>query len=481
MNKATLEKLKRALAESESADAKVNALRTVLAEAEAANAGNADDDDKPLTRGEIKEMLRAKEAIDRNPVEARNIPLSLEDVQRVERQAHGLGISRLPVKARMSMTSKELSRAGIAGQELALVRSAQEQADRLYLVGAMLRTNPANLNAFSDYARTMNQLHGKTRAMDSYTSGEGSEWVPTQWTGMMMERVTYELVVYNLFQKLMMNTKTVSYGFQGAKPSVKYYGSYPTADSEAAIAASTPGSDDHSITAKNLLARVVFDEDLDEDGAFAIAELIQQDMVLATGEAIEDALINGDASGALDTAFTYTEHPRLAFDGLRKYVHSSNRVNGGGASFDLADMDSVRILMGGLWAANNLVWLTSFTGMIRVGQFTEVQTVDKYGPMASILMGEQMKIKGAPLLMSGFMPENLNASGVYDNVTTTTTSALAINPRGFLIGDRKMITVKAGDIIETGQRQLVSKVRLGFVRRYDATDNNVIGEVYNIT
>lgn len=485
MNKAMLDKLKRALAESESSEAKVNALRAVIGEAESnqaqAQANEADDDDKPMTRKEVMEVLKHRAAIDQNPQVGRNIPLDTNTLQRAERFANGYGIRRLPIQSRMRMGQKDLERSGITGDELRTTLALQEEADRLYMVGAMLRTNPANLEAYRGYAEDMGRLAGQTRAQDAYTSGEGAEWVPTQVSGIMMERITYDLVVWNLFPKIKMNTRVMSYGYQGARPTAYHYGNYPTADSEAAIGASTPGSADGTITAKDMLVRVVFDENFDEDAAYAVADLRLEDMRLVIGEAIEDALINGDSASALDTAFTYTNHPRTAFDGLRKYVHSSNKVDVGGAGFALADMDAVRILMGGLWASSNLVWLTSFTGMIRAGQFTEVQTVDKYGPMASVLMGEKLKIKGSPLVMSGFVPENLNASGVYDNVTTTTTSALAVNTRGFLIGDRQMLTIKSGDIIETGQRQMVAKARLGFVRRYGTSDLNVIGECYNIT
>lgn len=485
MNKAMLDKLKRALAESESSEAKVNALRAVIGEAESnqaqAQANEADDDDKPMTRKEVMEVLKHRAAIDQNPQVGRNIPLDTNTLQRAERFAHGYGIAPIPVQSRMRMNTKELERAGISGHELRQTVELQQEADRLYMTGAILNVSPSELDAYRGYASAMRALSGKTRAQDAYTSNEGAEWVPTQVSGIMMERITYDLVLFNLFPKVTMTTRVMSYGYQGAKPTVYHYGNYPTADSEASIGASTPGSNEGTLTAKDLVARIVFDENFDEDSVYATADLRLEDLRLVSGEALEDALLNGDSASAMDTGFTYTNHPRTAFDGLRKHVHSSMKHDASG-TFTLSDMDAVRLLMGGRWAQpKNLVWVTSFKALVRMGQFTETQTIEKYGPMASVLNGEVMKVKGSPVVQSGWMPEDLNTSGVYDGATTTTTTALAVNPRGFLIGDRKMLTLKAGDILETGQRQIVSKVRLGFVKRYGSSELNVIGAAYNIT
>ena len=66
---------------------------------------------------------------------------------------------------------------------------------------------------------------------------------------------------------------------------------------------------------------------------------------------------------------------------------------------------------------------------------TELQTVDKYGPAATILSGEIGKIYGIRVFGTGAIATNLNATGVYDASTVDKTVAILTHIRSPLIGN----------------------------------------------
>lgn len=488
--KALVERISSILKSADSAETKSNAISAVIDKAAAEGDNEKEDDDKPpaesMTVNDVKQLLtewqtKTLELMKdqyQGKKSVRSFPIEVNDAKLA---GHHMGIRPMPIAERMLLEGREMLRAGIVGDKRDVLVMAQEEANHIYLASKMLQCDPREMEHYKSYRDTLKVV---SRAMDEYTAGEGLEWVPTRWTGVLLERIRKELVVANLFGHITMTTKTEAFGIRGAKPVVYYLGNYPLSDNEAFIPASTPGTDDLTLTAKDLLARVLFAENFEEDAVFKVVPLIQEDLVLVCEEAIEDATISGDTAGALDTGYSYALSPRLAWDGLRKYVQSAQRfdVTTGSTGFTSTDLDAVRLLMGSIWGGNlrNLVWLTSFLGQMRISQFEEVQTLKDYGQSAVILNGEINRVKGVPIVVSQLYPQDLNASGVYDGVTTTYTTALAVARSAFIFGDRKNITIKTGDKIETGQRQLVLTWRGTFDRRYGSTETGIIGEAYKI-
>jgi hypothetical protein len=79
---------------------------------------------------------------------------------------------------------------------------------------------------------------------------------------------------------------------------------------------------------------------------------------------------------------------------------------------------------------------------------------------------------------TGTGAENLNASGIYDNSTTTRTEILFVRPSAFTYGDRRQATLKSREVIETDQQVLVVLQRLTFANLYPG--QTVVGGLYNI-
>ncbi|MBU1374317.1 MAG: phage major capsid protein, partial [Bacteroidetes bacterium] len=88
---------------------------------------------------------------------------------------------------------------------------------------------------------------------------------------------------------------------------------------------------------------------------------------------------------------------------------------------------------------------------------------------------------GSPIVVSEYIYDNLNASGVYDGVTATKTIMLAVNTAAFVIGDRRLVTVKTDENIETDQQLLVCTQRKDFKSFFDTDSETVVGMGYNLT
>jgi HK97 family phage major capsid protein len=109
-----------------------------------------------------------------------------------------------------------------------------------------------------------------------------------------------------------------------------------------------------------------------------------------------------------------------------------------------------------------------------------VTTIDKYGPNATIVTGELAKFDGMPVIVSEYIQENLNATGVYDGTTTTKTIMLMVYRDACIIGDRRSFTLKTDEDIETDQTLLVATQRMDFQPRLVTTEK-FIGLGYNLS
>jgi len=118
------------------------------------------------------------------------------------------------------------------------------------------------------------------------------------------------------------------------------------------------------------------------------------------------------------------------------------------------------------------LWVSGYSGFIRLltlydktsGGTPMLLTQDKMGAGATFPRGQLGLLYGSPFVVSQFMREDLNASGIYDNVTVTKTALLYANRRAFQGGERRATTVKRYDELkaETDQILVMGTYRAAF-------------------
>lgn len=127
-----------------------------------------------------------------------------------------------------------------------------------------------------------------------------------------------------------------------------------------------------------------------------------------------------------------------------------------------------------------LVFLTSMSVYHKMLNLDQVTTVDKYGPNATVLRGELGKLDGVPIVISEFARADLNASAVYDGVTTDRSILQLIRKDQFKIGNRREFRLESDRDITTGVNILVASQRLHFRDVAPYASNKIAAMGYNI-
>ena len=353
----------------------------------------------------------------------------------------------------------------------------EKMADELYLCSHILGCDPRELNMWQDWQAVTSDLR---KAMDTATAGEGEEWIPTEFSRDLIEKVRLELKVAALHQRINIPTPTYRMPIEGAD-AVAYLVPESTSDEATKIKASTPGTKRVSFDAQKLASRVLFSEEISEDSVIPILPYLRGKIITALAVAQETATVNGDNSSThQDSDVTDPLDARKAWKGYRKLALTAAKVDLG--TFSTTNIRAIRKAMQKYGVAiNELAWVTGIACWNKMLDLTEVRTVDKYGPKATILTGELGKFDNIPIVISEYVREDLNASGVYDGATTTKTILLLVRRNGFLYGDRRQMKIKSAEIIETDQTQIVVTQRLDFEAQYDTDTERIMGLGYNIT
>jgi hypothetical protein len=107
---------------------------------------------------------------------------------------------------------------------------------------------------------------------------------------------------------------------------------------------------------------------------------------------------------------------------------------------------------------------------------SDVATVDKFGPHATVLTGEIAKLDGVPILVSSEL--NLTqADGKLNATANTKGQAICVYRPGWIVGYRRRIAATMDYLPYYDAYQMVATVRLAFAR----FDTEVASALYNLT
>ena len=316
------------------------------------------------------------------------------------------------------------------------------------------------------------------------TASSGAEWIPTGFSSQVLVTIELQLKVAALFNQIAMPTNPYTLPIQTSNAE-GYLIPESTTDEATKIKASTPGTGNSTFTARKLADRVLFSEEINEDSIVAIGPFTMAEMGKAIARAQETAIVNGDRTGAAGAYGSHQDNAtadlltsnydaRLAFDGLRYYA--LNQADTSTKDFSNAVpsdalMGAVRLLMGKHSVLpSDVAWVMSVNSYLQcLFNLSNITTLEKYGPQATILSGEMMKYQNIPVIISEYVFSNLNATGVWDGVTETRSMILCVYRPGFIIGNRGGVTLATANDIETDQVIMVAKKRTDMIDPYGAT------------
>jgi len=190
-------------------------------------------------------------------------------------------------------------------------------------------------------------------------------------------------------------------------------------------------------------------EEADEDTLPGLLEYARQELATAHLRAFETSVLNGTKIGTThidtDTQAGAADLAEKQYHGLR-YHALQNTANGSTVDFlnaaatDAKLFDMIR-RMGPLSINPKLLmWVTGANSYHQMKATDKVTTVDKMGPAAAtILTGVLGTYSGIPIIQSGYMREDMNATGVNDGVTEDRTGVMLVHRDRWYFATRRPI------------------------------------------
>lgn len=359
---------------------------------------------------------------------------------------------------------------------------AKRQSDHISFLDVYRNTNI--------YKQIHNRLNGDVelrKALAVATSGSGAEWIPTGFSSQVLTSIELQLRVPALFTSLAMPTNPWKMPVQSGM-AVGYKIPESTLDENIKIKASTPGTTNDTMTAVKLAGRLLYSEEINEDSIVAVRDFSVNELSKAIARAHETSIINGDDSTThQDSNVTDPFDARTSYKGLRYFALN----NAGTSKKDFSNADPSDTLLGNVILlsdkysvnVNDAVWIVGVNTYQKIRTaVTNILTMDKYGPRATVLSGEVAKYQGMSIVVSEYMQKDLNATGVYDGSTTNRSLLLLVYRPGFYVGTRGGVTLSNAQNIETDQMILVGKRRVAFADPYNAlaAGNEMAVTGYNV-
>lgn len=338
-------------------------------------------------------------------------------------------------------------------------------------------------------------------AMDTAESGFGSQLIGSQYVGELWEAARRASRVYGLIESFEMTDPTAYLPVEVDIPEMLFVAE-STANNSSNYDTVKTGSQRVQVDAKKFVIHQMWSGEMEEDSIIPFVPFLRRQAAASIAHYSDSLVLNGDTTNAatgninLDDADPANTKHYLAFDGIRHAFLVDNTANGndmaGGITLEQLHMlrgdmiDSTRFVDWGHPAdSDDLVYVSDPETADRVALLDEVLTVDKYGPQATVLTGEVLKIARHPFVVSMAMSKTEADGKVSDTGSNNTKGQVAaFNRRGFKTGWRRRVQVETERLPATDQTRLVYSLRLGFGRFTPtgaASGIEAAAGIYNIT
>lgn len=329
------------------------------------------------------------------------------------------------------------------------------------------------------------------KAMDTSTSTAGTELVPTALAGELWEEFYLASRIAQAIGPVI-PMPTDPWNIPLWTSFTWYKGTQNTATT-----ASNPATYKNTLTTTELLAEVNWSYSLDEDSIIPMLPNLRAELVRSGAEKLDAFLLNADSTDAgtgninLDDANPPDTSYYLSAgqDGIRHQWLVDKATQGTDAGGDaLADGDflSMQSKMGKYAVAPSDCFCicdvaTYIKGFLNLDG---VQTLDKYGAQAVLLIGELARYRGVPIVVSESAPLTEADGKVSTTAGNNTLGQVScLNRRMWKAGTKRSLMIEVDRDIQKRQMIMVASFRLAVGCRYDGADRS--GEthtagIYNI-
>jgi len=320
--------------------------------------------------------------------------------------------------------------------------------------------------------KTIEEFTSKT--MTTGGVGTGAEWIPTQFSSMLLDVIRLETPEVNLIPH--MTQPRNNWTFPILNTIGKAYRKIENVDS----ILSDIGTANRPWVAHVHAVYHAFTDEIDQDSIVAIAPQLRFSLVRSMSEGMAMAIVNGDndAASHIDDDYATATAPYFThqggINGLRQFALDADgtgtaaTIGGGGDALSFADVGSALAIMGKFAArrVGDTALLVSTEGWLRLVTEADspLMTIDKYGPQATILSGEVARVFGVPVLISHAVEQRknmvattgVNTGGSGDSLST----ALVFNRHNFRIGDLRDFRIETDRNIIAMRDDMVASTRI---------------------
>jgi hypothetical protein len=372
-------------------------------------------------------------------------------------------------------------------------REAQERAEEIGWLKAF--NGQASRERWDDFRDHMRQGPPAVAKVFADNAGEGGEFIVSipmaqmERTAELMRTLEAQIPGMQLSNV----TQTMPFLSTGAQPFL--HGVPASGDlTPGTLPKSVPTTAERTVTAKTLTVNIPIDRDSAEDSIIAAIPLLQMLVGEALRDGTEDALINSDTTATHGDTGLASWSPRSrwpivgsSLDHRKAWIGFRHRAIDTSAHHDYGSTQSVADYMGALsrltvpHAFGSVVYITSPEHyLVELLTDSNLLTVDKYGPAATILTGEVGRIGGHPLILSEFMDKELNASGIFDNSTKTKTGMCIVNLARFVMARLRSMRVEVETVVREHTHYVVASERKT-LHTFDGSSTKNAAYLYNLS
>lgn len=290
-----------------------------------------------------------------------------------------------------------------------------------------------------------------TAAMDTATAGEGLEWAPRGVGVSLIEDIRPDLELVSMIETIPMPRSPYLYPVQGTHFKANKVPQATADSANTAINKKNLSTINLNFDAVKLAAMVLTSSELEEDSIVPLVSAIRADLAFAEAAALEDVWDNGQVTSVIDTgAVPAADDCKASWDGLRWAAQQVGATVDFGAGLIVEGLTVMKGKMGKFGkSARDGFWVTSYAGWAKLLTLKDssgtslVLTQEKFGANATLNTGVMGMLLGSPVIVPDDHPQNQNAAGIIDAVTTDRTSILYANRRGMRHGEVRLSLIEA--------------------------------------
>ncbi len=333
-------------------------------------------------------------------------------------------------------------------------------------------TPKADMKLYSHLQKAPGFMKGAVNKIFSDSASAGGEWIPDEFKTELYQTFQVPRGLRALLPTVNMERETLLIPklSRGGRPYIKG----AATDDLAKYQASTIETAQKTVRAKGLATLMNIDDAAGEDSAFAIIPALSKQIAQDLEDAFEDAMINGDTAATHQDDIANwnirerwgssglggsSDHRRL-FLGMRAAAADKSSTSTHTGSWEFADFMAAVGSMGEHAVGNKVCVVSPEALVANFLQLSQVVTLEKFGPQATVLTGQLASLAGIPIVMSRFLSADLESSGLFDSTgSKNKTGYIIFNTDSWYQYLRRQITIESDKDIASGAIQLVSTMR----------------------